>query len=219
MKQLKRLSALLLALGTVCSLMAPAGAAAASPMNLLSDHAGTTRMVQVVAGDFEGNATGEYLVEVDIPAGATKGEELDLIQTAAREAAGLETPLTRAPTLRDVLSTRYNLTIASAQVVGEFPLQKNYNVLAVTFDNVSALNFANKLNVRVDNNHAGHNTWASDDIRLGSYTLVYLRTNGKGTNQGGDDLVLNRGDYITVWASADRGGASVGTVYISADTY
>ena len=59
MKKFKQISAILLALGVVCSMMAPAGAAA-DPMNRISDHAGTTRSVLVVEDD--GTSVQEHIM-------------------------------------------------------------------------------------------------------------------------------------------------------------
>lgn len=215
MKKFKQISAILLALGVVCSMMAPAGAAA-DPMNRISDHAGTTRSVLVVEDD--GTSVQEHMLNVEIPASATKAEELALIQNSAKQSAGL--PVTRStPTIGDIISVEDTITIAAspAIIVGEGKLNKNYDVLAVTFDDVTIRNSATRLNVRVDNNRHYDNTYGSASIRLGTYTLVYLRTNGSGSSQGGDDLILNSGDYITVWSSTDRGGVDVGTVYVSVE--
>ena len=215
MKKFKQVSSILLALGVVCSLMAPASAAS-SPMARLSDHAGTERTVVVMVDD--GETVQEHTLSVAIPSDATKGEELDLFHTAAKQAAGV--PATRGtPTLRDTISVMDRITVAAspAMVVGEGELEDNYDALAVTFDEVSVYNNATKLNVRIDNNHHGSDSYASSTIRTGTYTLVILQTNGGGTSQGGDDLVLEEGDYITAWANTNRGGASVGTVYISAE--
>lgn len=218
MKHLKRFSASLLALGVICAMAVPAGAAA-DPMNQRSNHAGTVRPVLVVADD--GNTVEEYTLNVEIPSDATKGEELALVETAAKQAAGL-TMTRSAPVVGDLISTKRNVTLAgtpSAIVVGEGRLQKDYTTLAVTFDDVTARNGADKINVRAANNHGNDNTYGYESLRLGTYTLVYLKTDRTGSHQGGDSLRLQEGDYITVWASTDRGGASVGTVYVSAANY
>ncbi len=215
MKTMKKILTLSLALMMVLSCMAPAGAAM-DPMNRISDHAGTTRPVLVVEDN--GTSVQEHMLNVAIPANATKAEELALIQSSAKQSAGL--PVTRGtPTLGDVISVKDNISIAAspAIIVGEGKLGNNYDVLAVTFDNVKTRNSATRLNVRIDNNRHYDNTYGSASIRLGTYTLVYLRTNGSGSSQGGDDLILNSGDYITVWSSTDRGGVDVGTVYVSAE--
>lgn len=221
MKQFKKLSALVLALGMMCSVMVPASAAN-DPMNLRSDHAGTTRTVVVVTGDFEGNTGEEYMVDVTVPADATKAEELALIESSARRAAGMPTP--RTPTLAYTLSHTGGWTLIAAgnpSVVGEgmLPNGWNFSALAVTFDNVTGYNGASRLNARVSNNHHGSNSYASSSLRLGSYTLVTLLTGGGGDSQGGEKLYLNDGDYITVRASVDSGSAYVGDVYVSAGSY
>ena len=217
MKKFKQISAILLAHGVVCSMMAPAGAAA-DPMNRISDHAGTTRSVLVVEDD--GTSVQEHMLNVEIPASATKAEELALIQNSAKQSAGL--PVTRStPTLSDIISTTHPMPIASnvPMVVGEGTLARNYSVVAVTFDEVTVEydTTATRLNVRIANNHHNQNTYGYADLRLGTYTLVYLKTDGSGTHQDGDTLVLNAGDYITVWSSTDQGYLDAGTVYVSAD--
>ena len=215
MKKFKQISAILLALGVVCSMMAPAGAAA-DPMNRISDHAGTTHSVLVVEDD--GTSVQEHMLNVEIPASATKAEELALIQNSAKQSAGL--PVTRGtPTIGDIISVHGAAAVVSNPpiVVGEGTLQDDYTVVAVTFDEVKNTGSATRLNVRIANNHHNPNTYGYAPIRSGTYTLVYLRTNDKGTNQGGDKLILNRGDHITVWSSTDRDGVTVGTVYVSAD--
>lgn len=217
MKHLKRFSALMLTLGVICSAMSPAGAAVANPMNRLSDHAGMSQPIHLIVDD--GETVENHFLTIDVPADATKGEELELIETASKDAAGMSITR-RAPVAGDIISTQSNFEISTgAMVVGEGRLGNDYNALMVTFDDVTARNGASALNVRVGNNHYNDNSWAWEDIRLGTYTLVILRTNGNGSNQGGDRLYLNEGDYITVWSSVDSGRASVGTVYVSAGNY
>lgn len=157
-------------------------------------------------------------MNVEIPASATKAEELALIQNSAKQSAGL--PVTRStPTIGDIISVKSGVTIAASPeiIVGEGKLNDTYTVLAVTFDGITVRTSATELNVRVDNNRHYDDTHGSAAVKPGSYTLVYLRTNGSGSSQGGDDLILNNGDYITVWASTNKGGVDVDTVYVSAD--
>ncbi len=217
MKTMKKILTLSLALMMVLSCMAPAGAAM-DPMNRISDHAGTTRPVLVVEDD--GTSVQEHMLNVAIPANATKAEELALIQSSAKQSAGL--PVTRGtPTLSDIISTTHPMPIASnvPMVVGEGTLARKYSVVAVTFDEVTVEHdtIATRLNVRIANNRHNQNTYGYADLRLGTYTLVYLKTDGSGTHQGGDTLVLNAGDYITVWSSTDKGYLDIGTVYVSAE--
>lgn len=210
MKHLKKIYALLLALGTVCSLMAPAVAV----VDNYSEYAGTTMKVQVGFCNFDGSTNSEQMVEVAIPVGATKADEQVLVQAAAYSAMGV--PATRSGDYPgDLISEERTFRLLNQlQTVGGGYLERSYDTLIITFNNVTPYDSASEFHIKVKNHNyiGGEEAYIITPIRNGADTYVYMFAG----DRYDDYLYLDEGDLISVRVATDWGTASVGTVYVSA---
>lgn len=205
--KMRRFWSFLFTLCMVTSLMAPSGAASLDASVQRSGFAGSTMKCQVILDNVESGVATTKIIEVNIPASATKAQEGQLVQSAAL-AAMKSVSLTRAG-LMDTLSTETGLTIVSGWdwEVGRGTCEDNYTLLIMQFNGIRIRNGATELTVRVTNDRSPTGTFTSSaDITTTVNAILYMRESRVG---------MRTGDTVVVNATTDCGGIDVDSCVIS----
>lgn len=199
----------------------PAGAVDTNSENNLSVHAGTTMKCQVISGYFDGSPSEVYIIDVPIPAMATRASERSIIMNCVNNELGI-TGITRSGYSGNVLlSQEGTWTLPAVSLgggggirVGGGRLTDDYSRLYIEMYDIIPRNGATSFNITVENSrYANTNIYQGKNINLGQYGTAIIMLSG--SRYGDDVLYLESTDQIDVYAAVNTGSASVGTTYVS----
>lgn len=207
MKTSKRVLAVFSAACIAASMSVPAFAADAEP---LSEYAGETVVCQVVLDSGE-----SYMVDVPIAADATEEEERALCDAAVFASAGESRSMRAGPFIelsyKEDLHDFNGIMSAGETYVGGGTFEETYLTLTVVFDNMSSVNGASKVAVRLVNDSTGREKTKTIQLSTPSHFTYFLYKN--------DGVSFAKGETVSVYARADRGMAEADSCTVNVSPY
>lgn len=210
----------------VLTLVGTANAAEPTSKNAISTFAGKIMKVQVVNATFDGVTKDTYIVDVPIPANATKTTQQNLVQSAVGQAqssraADSAVSLIANSSLFETISTDDDISLVSLTYmsVGGGTLTKEYKSLLVYFDGpFTTMNGANTLLVRVNNSY--HPTLDYDlSVSVNQNSIDAYVCYISGTTYPNDAIFMENGATLSVYAKPDAGGLWCESCTVSASIY